>query len=376
MSVRREAGRVWIEGVPALAEPGLKVPWLARTSQTCTFAGALEAALSLTERPYSYEEIMALSGMAFRTRWLDGENGPTGCPCAPVGETPDVKRRLPAAIGWQIDEYSADGWDKPIMQKAKTAAVRSIDAGRPVTVIDRHLNSVVAYGYAEDGEVLLLQTLEDGAYECPLSGLGQSPSLAHVLQGPEEPPPFPQVFGDVVGDAVERWYRVKAEFIPDRLKNGQAALQAWMRGLELHEELATKVDPGRLLFNHLWAYKHLWDARRAAANFLGQHAAIYAAAQEPLLRAADLYRQEADLLGRAYDDPGTYIGSFEDLGMCIGSSGHEDTDATQWTPDMRRRERQILAQCLDFERAAVEAMREALPKMAPSDNPEGAPSGL
>lgn len=363
MGVRREAHKVWIEGVPALAEPGLKVPWLARTSKTCTFAGALEVALSLTERPYSYEEIMALSGMAFRTRWYDGENGPTGCPCALVGETPDVKKRLPAAIGWQIDEYAADGWDKPIMREAREAVVRSIDAGRPVPVVDRHLNSVVAYGYAEGGEILLLQTLGDGAYECPLSELGQSPSLAHILHGPEEPPPFPQVFKGVVSDAAVRWYRVKAEFIPDKLKNGQAALQAWIRGLEQHEELATKVDPGRLLFYHLWAYKHLWDARRAAANFLGQHAAIFPAAQEPLQRAADLYRQEADLLGAAYDDPRTYIGSFEDLGTRIGSSGYEDTDASMWTPEMRRREGQMMCDALALERSAVEAMQDAVAAM-------------
>ncbi len=128
MAVRREAGKVWIDGVPPLAEQGLeapwfKVPWLARTSKTCTFAVALEVALSVSEYPVSYDEIMALSGMAFRTRWLDGENGPTGCPCAPVGETPDVKRRLQSAIGWRIEEYSADGWDKPPMQEARVAVV-------------------------------------------------------------------------------------------------------------------------------------------------------------------------------------------------------------------------------------------------------------
>lgn len=356
--------RAVIEGVPALAEPGPKVPWLARTSKTCTFAGALEAALSLTEQPCSYEDILALSGMAFRTRWYDGDDGPTGCPCAPVGETPDVKRRLPAAIGWQIDEYGADGWDKPVMQEAKQAVVRSIDAGLPVLVVDRQLNSVVAYGYAQNGEVLLLQTLCDGAYECPLSELGQDPSLAHVLRGPEVPPPFPQVFKDVVSDAAERWYQVQSEFIPGKLKNGQAAIQAWIRGLERHEELATKADPGRLLFYHLWAYKHLWDARRAAAGFLREHAALYPAAQDDILEAAGLYQREADLLGAAYDDPGTYVGSFEDLGACIGSSGYEDTDATQWTPDMRRRERQIMQDALTLERAAVEALEQAVPKMS------------
>jgi hypothetical protein len=367
MRVRREAGKVWIEGLPRLAEPGLKVPWLARTSQTCTFAAALEAALSVTERPCTYQEIMALSGMAFRTRWYDGENGPTGCPCAPVGETPDVMQRLPAAIGWQIRAYAADGWDTPPMQEAVAAVIGSIDAGRPVLVVDRHLNSVVAYGYAEGGQVLLLETLLDGAYECPQSGLGQSPSLVHILGGPEEPPPFPHVFRDIVRDAAERWYRVQSEFIPGKLKNGQAALQAWIRGLERHKELAAATDPGRLLFYHLWAYKHLWDARRAAANFLGRHAAAYPGAQSLLLKAAALYRQEADLLGAAYDDAGTYVGSFEELGSCIGASGYEDTDATQWTPEMRRRERQMLAQCLNLERVAVEAMGGALPHMIVSD---------
>jgi hypothetical protein len=117
------------------------------------------------------------------------------------------------------------------------------------------------------------------------------------------------------------------------------------------------------LFYHLWAYKHLWDARRAAANFLGQHAAIFPAAQEPLQRAADLYRQEADLLGAAYDDPGTYVGSFEDLGACIGSSGYEDTDASMWTPEMRRREGQMMCDALALERSAVEAMQDAVAAM-------------
>jgi hypothetical protein len=170
-----------------------------------------------------------------------------------------------------------------------------------------------------------------------------------------------------VSDAAERWYRVKAEFNPDRLKNGRAALQAWIRGLEQHEALAAKVDPGKLLFYHLWAFKHLWDARRAAASFLHRHAATFPAAEETLLEAAQLYRREADLVGAAYDDKGTYISSFEDLSACIGGSGYENTDASQWTPEMRARERQILAHCLDLERAAVEAMRRAVPGMVLPD---------
>jgi hypothetical protein len=368
MVVVKQAEKVWIEGVPDLIESGYPVPWLARTSQTCTFAGALEAALSVTSKPVRYQDILALSGMAFRTRWYDGENGPTGCPCAPVGETPDVKKRLPKAIGCKIIEYAADGWYTPEMHGAKEAVVQSIDAGIPVPVVDHHLNSVVAYGYMEDGEVLMLKTLVDGDYACPLSGLGQSPSLAHILKGPETPSPFPSIFKDVVSDAVERWYIIKSDFIPDRLKNGQAALQAWIRGLEQHENLAAKTDPGKLLFYYLWAYKHLWDARRAAVDFLTKHAELFPPAQKLLIKAASYYHQEADLLGAAYDDPQTYIGSFEDLGACLGTSGYEDTDATKWTVGMRHKEKLILMECLDLEKQAIETMREALHYMTPSSS--------
>jgi hypothetical protein len=254
------------------------------------------------------------------------------------------------------------------MQGAREAVVRSIDAGRPVPVVDRHLNSVVAYGYEEGGEVLLIQSLGDGDYACPLSELGQKPSLAHILKGPGQLPPFPRTFRELVSDAAERWYQEGSEFIPGRLKNGQAALRAWLRGLERHDELATVVDPGKLLFYHLWAYKHLWDARRAAASFLREHAAVFPAARDSLIEVARHYQEEAGLLGAAYDDASTYIGSFDDLGNCVGASGYEDTDATQWTPEMRLRERQILAQCLDLERAAVEAMRSAVPQMARPDD--------
>jgi hypothetical protein len=361
--VRKEIGKVWIEGVPALVVPGHPVPWLARTSQTCTFAGALEAALSVTEKPVSYQDIMALSGMAFRTRWYDGDEGPTGCPCAPVGETPDVKKRLPHAIGWQFIEYAADGWDKPNMRGAKEAVVQSIDTGIPVPVVDRHLNSVVAYGYMEDGEILLIKTLVDGDYACPLSDLGQNPSLVHILKGPGTPTPFPHIFKEVVRDAVERWTIEDSDFIPCKLKNGKAALQAWIRGLELHEQLSTKNDPGQLLFYHLWAYKHLWDARRAAASFLGKNASVYPAAQELLIEAASTYREEADLLGGAYDDTETYIGSFENLDASLGTSGYEDTDASKWTPAMRSKEIHILHWCLNLEKTAVETMCAAMSLM-------------
>lgn len=58
--VKRENGKVWIDGVAPLR-------W--GNSRECTYAGALEAALAVTEHPVSYNDIMGLSGLAFRVRW-------------------------------------------------------------------------------------------------------------------------------------------------------------------------------------------------------------------------------------------------------------------------------------------------------------------
>lgn len=59
-NVKREDGKAWIDGVPALG-------WGKQIE--CTYAGAVAAALAVTEHPVSYEEIMGFSGLAFRLRW-------------------------------------------------------------------------------------------------------------------------------------------------------------------------------------------------------------------------------------------------------------------------------------------------------------------
>jgi hypothetical protein len=137
MHVKSEDGKVWIEGVPPLVEPGRTFSLLMLPGKICTFAGAIEAALAVTQYPYSYNEILGLSGLAFRVRWYVGENGPTGCPCSPIGETPDTLAAFSRASGWQIEDCVDAGWDSPYMQKVKPKIVQSIDAGRPVLV--RHL---------------------------------------------------------------------------------------------------------------------------------------------------------------------------------------------------------------------------------------------
>jgi hypothetical protein len=357
MTVRREANRVWIEGLASLQETTGRYPLLVREVKTCTFASALEGALSETEHPYTYEQIMALSGLAFRVRWYVDENGPTGCPCSRIGETPDVQHMLSRATGWQFEVSVDHGWDTPQMQQALGEVIHSIDAGRPALVYGRVEDSVLAYGYVDRGQALLLNTYR-GLDECPISELGTDPALACILGDYLESPPIAQAMVDVLQQATERWHQERGDVCPtDKLVNGKAALEAWIRFYDMHDELAARVGAERLLFHHLWNFKNLYDARRAAAGFLHRHAALYPDTETDLERASGLYQQEADLLGSAYDDDSTYLGVFD----------FQELDVSRWTPQRRAREAQIMRDALALETSAVEAMRSALPQMALSD---------
>jgi hypothetical protein len=116
--LKRTDDVVWIEGVPLLTG-WHKLP---------TFVGALEAALSVTDHPVSYVDLLGLSGLAFRTRWFAGPEGPTGCPCSPTGETPMVWSAMGRGTGWQLEPFDGDGWDAPPMKRIVPRIVDAIDA--------------------------------------------------------------------------------------------------------------------------------------------------------------------------------------------------------------------------------------------------------
>ena len=139
--VRRENGRVWIDGVPELR-------W--GHSGECTFAGALAAALAVTDRPVSYGDLMGYSGLAFRIRWYRRFDQPDWCPSSPVGEFSEEIETVTRAIGWGVRQESEMGKDQPSMERFAPAIRESIDAGRPVVGYpDKDLNVAVAYGYEE-----------------------------------------------------------------------------------------------------------------------------------------------------------------------------------------------------------------------------------
>ena len=61
--VKRVDVKVWIESVPLLG-------W--GKDRECTFAGALEAALAVTEHPCNYSDIMGLTGLGLSCSLVSG----------------------------------------------------------------------------------------------------------------------------------------------------------------------------------------------------------------------------------------------------------------------------------------------------------------
>lgn len=147
-----------IHGVPALG-------W--RTGKAVTFLGSLEAALSVTPHCMSYAELMGYSGLAFRVRWWQPNEGRGCCPssCC-VGEYPEEIAALRGSTGWELRLETSENTDATDLIPQITA---SIDAGLPVIAYDEGWNMAVIVGYEEGGVIVSLQGYEGGPFRTPIT---------------------------------------------------------------------------------------------------------------------------------------------------------------------------------------------------------------
>ena len=61
--------------------------------------------MAATEHPYSYAELMGLSGLAFRVRWCNDKTATQWCPSCTVSEQPDeiqALERLTVGVGYPL----------------------------------------------------------------------------------------------------------------------------------------------------------------------------------------------------------------------------------------------------------------------------------
>ncbi len=310
------------------------------TGKECTFVGALESAMAGTDHPCSYEHIMGVTGLAFRTRWFQGNDGRLWCPSSPVGEFPEEIEAARKATGWELHfeaRFDEATHESTIgVQELVPEIVASINRGRPVLGYDATMDLCVVHGYESEGQTLVMRNYGAGD-----DIIRRSPSELRaflVFLGEHRkalPPGEALAYG--LRKAVRNWHR---EPQPTEAGNGhylygEAALQGWADDIGLYDQL-TDDQRGNLFFVSWWCFCSMADARVAAAKFLRENG---------LGAAADLYQREVDLLGSAFESKDAFLGPWS------GKS------AADWTAETREREQEILKRARGIEERAAAALR-------------------
>jgi hypothetical protein len=320
-----ESGRRVLENVPTLG-------W--GRHRECTFLGALEAALAPTEHPFSYTDMMGWTGMAFRTRWFAGNEGARWCPSCAVGEMEEEITAAAKSTGWPLRFAFVEKDNAESLARLTAEFVVSINAGRPVLAYEPRLNMDVVFGYEDGGKTLLLRDYFDS--ETPLRLAPSELGFLTIFVGEyTQRMPGPEAFAMALETAVRNWGRVKFSEGPGGYWYGEAALARWRDDLGMVEEF-TEEERKFLCFVSWWNFTSMCDARRAAATFLRERAGLAPDKGQAVLRAADLYQQEADLLDTAFANRNAFT-----------------NDSENWPREMRERERELLAQAGEIEAKAI-----------------------
>jgi hypothetical protein len=325
--------RALIEGVPSLA-------W--GQGQDCTFAGALAAAMAVTEHPYPYAELMGLSGLAFRLRWCNDETATQWCPSCAVGELPDEYAVLTRLTGWWLPTDVQFGLEEPDRDAIREKVVAAIDAGQPVVAYASSLDMAVIYGYEEGGETLLVHDYgQPDPFRMPASEIGP---MQTYLGDHTDPPSPREALTASLQITVGNWRREKHDggVAGREYTYGDAAFKAWIADLERYDALDQETQDALLGLDG-WVLTTLYDARQAAVTFLQEQApTLGERGAAALRRAADDYQHVVDLL----------------VPVLVIRAVIED--ATGWTIAAREREIAALNEVYPFESKAIAAIEEAI----------------
>jgi hypothetical protein len=337
MDAQAERDRVLIEGVPRLA-------W--GTGRDCTFAGALAAAMAVTDHPYSYSELMGWSGLAFRVRWSNDETPTQWCPSCAVGEQPPEYQTLSALTGWQLPTDVQFGEQNPAIDAIRAKVIASIDAGVPVAAYASSYDMAVIYGYEDGGETLLVSDYSqaDDPFKLPVAEIGPMQTYLGAFQ---EPPPPRETLAQALQTASHNWglARYNAGIEGREYWYGEAALKAWIWDLERFDEMNAETRESLFRLGR-WVLPLLYDARQAAITFLQARAsALSQNVRQALERAAAAYQHEIDIM-----EP-------------ILALTRDIPDVAGWSAAARRSESEVLAEIYQSEAQAIAHIEQALATM-------------
>lgn len=316
------------------------------SGKNCTFAGALESALSVTPYPYDYTTLMGVSGLAFRTRWWQAHTGKDWCGSSPVGEFPEEIDAIRRATGWQLRverEFFCQKTQESL-ERLIPDVIASINSGLPVLAygVD-HLDMTVITGYEDEGRTVVLQDYyrPDVSVHTPIAKL---PWFLIFPDKHTEPLAIEETVDASLKIARSNWDRSPVADNSGTYAYGRHALYAWAGDLQ-QSEAFTDEQRSKLFSVSGWNMGSLLDARQAGVQYLRRQADILPApARQALLDTADQYAEEVQLLQQAMATDRAF------LGPCQGRT------IAEWTPGIKQTECEILLHICELEASAIQQL--------------------
>lgn len=342
-----QSNRVVIEGVEELAGWG---------KEDCTFMGSLAVTLRAMGEKVSYDELMGMSGAAFRLQVASPEWNASSCDAGRGFSCIDAAL---GAMGYTSRGY--DTFDEDVQKKtaARQAICRSIDQRRPVPVISMTfgMDWGVVTGYEGDGKTLLYRTYCRQGKDYVAGQI--EPYVAFVLEKKAERPTRRQAMEESLRLAVRlAGMREFVESNGEKKLCGFTAYEAWIAQLlddAKYERLDAKAI-GKMVHPNAWCYQTLMDARSAAGRYLRVAAGEFdGPVADHVQKAAELYQQIADALRE-----GSQSAPFP-----------SQLGERPWTKEHRHAEAQTLKGVLAMEREAFGELEKAVSLLGGTVRREG-----
>ncbi len=297
----------------------------------CSLMHCLEVALEGLGRPISYDDLMGMSGHAFRLQ-VRADGWDAGAADPAVGD--GCLDTLMAAVGWSYDFRVVLREDLTASDALLQAVRDSIDRRVPVLAanIMPPEDWGLIVGYRPD-RTWLCRAYNDGAESVDRVAKGW-PTGVILLTGARTRPASLQVHVDGVRRGIEMFERVR---MSGAYVTGRKAFETWMGQLRAPRDAS-------YVHANFWLYVNLIDSRAAAVRYLRDKARSFSSKEMHWSMAADWYDQEVRLLIQNLP----YVPSAKEAGGSV--------------PPYQTRQQQIdvLGQALKLEEKAVDSLKRAI----------------
>ena len=220
----------------------------------------------------------------------------------------------------------------------------SIDAGLPVLGYFKAWDVGIAYGY--EGTKLLVRDywIKDEAGQIDIK---ECRGLFGFFEQREPVPTQIQSARFALAEAVSRWSHPADRFVRNgedgAFHYGGDAYDRWTDLLARADTL-TPAQQKSLLHVNYWTFISLHDARQKAAPYLRSIVELFPDSKDSLAHAAGLFQQIGEITGQVIHDGEIFPAFYQPDAM------------TKWTPDVRRREIELLKVVRALDQQAIASL--------------------